>query len=239
MKLANPAPGRPITSPYGPRRHPITGQLGRMHRGVDFGGTFDVLAAADGIIDHIGWNPTGGGHVVIIKHATNLYTVYYHGRERTLWSKGERIRQGDKVYTSGSTGASTGPHLHFEVRRSRTWGNTEDPLAYIGREVSTTIRPAPLKVDGKLGKATWKAWQEALKRDWGYEGIIDGIPGHLTYTAIQRSVGAKTDGLIGPETRKRVQMRLKASDFYLGPIDGIWGKGTITALQRALNQNNY
>ena len=239
MKLANPAPGRPITSPYGPRRHPVTGQLGKMHHGVDYGGTFDVLSAGDGIVDHVGWSPRGGGHVVIIKHAPNLYTVYYHGKTRTKWKKGERIRQGDLVYVSGSTGMSTGPHLHFEVRRSRKWGHTEDPLAFIGREVSVAVKPGPLAVNGRLDKTTWKAWQEALKRDWGYEGIIDGIPGQMTYTAIQRSCNADRTGKLDVATRKRVQMRLKASDFYLGPIDGIWGKGTITALQRALNQNKY
>lgn len=239
MKLANPAPGRPITSPYGPRRHPITGQLGRMHHGVDYGGTFDVLAAADGIVDHIGWSATGGGHVVIIKHATNLYTVYYHGAHKSKYNKGDRITQGAIIYRSGATGAATGPHLHFEVRLSRKWGHTADPMAYIGREQPVDKLPGPLKVDGKLGKHTWMAWQENLKRNWGYEGIIDGIPGKLTHIAIQRSVNAAMDGILGPDTRRRVQKRLKDNDFYLGPIDGIWGRGTISALQRALNVNNY
>ena len=239
MKLLNPAPGRSITSPYGPRRHPITGQLGKMHHGVDFGGTFDVLAVADGIVDHVGYSASGGGHVVIIKHATNLYSVYYHGRERTLYNKGDRILQGSKVYVSGSTGASTGPHLHFELRKSRRWGDTQDPMAFIDREVTIDPSPSVLTVDGKLGKRTWRRWQEILKRDWGYEGIIDGVAGKLTNIAIQRSVNATMDGIMGPQTRKRVQKRLKDADFYLGPIDGIWGRGTITALQRALNQNKY
>jgi peptidoglycan hydrolase-like protein with peptidoglycan-binding domain len=165
--------------------------------------------------------------------------VYYHGRERTKFNKGDRIAQGAKVYVSGSTGASTGPHLHFELRKSRKWGNTQDPMAFIGREVTLDIKPSVLKVDGKLGKLTWRRWQETLKRDWGYEGIIDGKPGPMTYRAIQRSCGAKVDGILGPETRKKVQKRLKDQDFYLGELDGIWGRGTITALQRALNQNHY
>ena len=239
MKLSNPAPDRPITSPYGPRRHPITGQLGKMHHGVDFGGTFDVLSAGDGIVHHIGWSPKGGGHVVIIKHATDLYSVYYHGHDRTKLNEGDRVAAGAKIYLSGNTGASNGNHLHFELRNSPKWGDTKDPMAFIGREVSAAPKPGPLKVDGRMGKNTWAVWQEALKRDWGYEGIIDGRPGKLTYTAIQRSVGAVTDGIIGPHTRKRVQKRLKDNDFYLGPLDGAWGRGTYTALQRALNQNNY
>jgi murein DD-endopeptidase MepM/ murein hydrolase activator NlpD len=239
MKLLNPAPSRPVTSPYGPRRHPITGQLGKMHHGVDFGGTFDVLATADGIIDHVGWSPRGGGHVVIIKHATGLYTVYYHGAHRTKYNKGDRIRQGAVIYRSGNTGLSNGAHLHFEVRLSRRWGHTADPMAYIGREQPVDKLPGPLKVTGRLDKTTWKAWQEALKRDWGYEGIIDGIPGPMTHTAIQRSVNDALTGKLTKATRTRVQKRLKDNDFYLGPLDGIWGRGTITALQRALNVNNY
>ena len=239
MKLNNPAPGRPVTSPYGPRRHPITGELGKMHHGVDFGGTFDVICVADGIIDHVGYSATGGGHVVIIKHAPNLYSVYYHGRERTTWNKGDRIAAGAKVYVSGSTGASTGPHLHFELRKSRKWGDTQDPQAFIDREITVDTKPSVLKVDGKLGKHAWRKFQEVLKRDWGYEGIVDGKPGPMTYRAIQRSAGAKVDGIFDLETRKLVQKRLKGSDFYLGELDGIWGRGTITALQRALNQNHY
>lgn len=239
MKLINPAPGRSITSPYGPRRHPVTGELGKMHHGVDFGGTFDVLCTADGIVDHVGWAPKGGGHVVIVKHAPNLYSVYYHGRERTLYNKGDRIRQGAKIYTSGSTGMSTGPHLHFELRKSRTWGHTHDPLAFIDRDVVVDKLPSVLTVNGKLDKATWRRWQEVLKRDWGYEGLIDGIPGPLTYTAVQRSVNADRTAVWDQQTQKRVQKRLKDNDFYLGPVDGIWGKGTVSALQRALNQNKY
>lgn len=239
MKLNNPAPGRPVTSPYGPRRHPITGQLGKMHHGVDFGGSFRVLAAGDGIVDHIGWSPKGGGHVVIIKHATTLYSVYYHGRERTELKKGDRVTAGTFLYNSGNTGASNGNHLHFELRNSRKWGDTKDPLAYIDKEVPVGTKPGPLKVDGKMGKHTWSVWQQALKTHWGYEGIIDGIPGPMTYRAIQRSSGAKVDGILGPQTRKLVQKRLKGTDFYLGPLDGIWGKGTVSALQLALNQNKY
>lgn len=257
MRIFNPAPGRPVTSPYGPRRHPITGQVGKMHHGIDYGGTFPVLAAQDGIVVHIGWSPRGGGHVVIIKHASNFYTVYYHGRERTHLKKNERVRAGDVVYTSGSTGASTGPHLHFEVRSpTRLWGQTKDPARYISDnaniENNSDIVPSiggpenfygGLKVDGRLGRRTWKAWQEALKYKYGYRGIIDGRPGRMTWTAIQHSAGqhyrGRIDGIPGPLTRKAVQLRLRDLGEYTGRIDGIWGRGTISGLQRALNSKRY
>lgn len=241
MKLYNPAPGRKITSPYGPRKHPITGEYNKMHHGTDFGGTFKVLAAQDGIVDHVGWSPKGGGHVVIIKHASDLYTVYYHGRERTKLNVGDRVKAGDFIYTSGNTGASNGAHLHFEARRSRRWGDTLDAMSLIVDEKPGEAKPeaiindANLKVDGRMGRNTWKAWQEVLKAKYGYTGIIDGKPGKMTWEAVQRSCGATVDGIPGPNTRKAVQRLLKNIREYSGRIDGIWGRGTISALQRALN----
>lgn len=246
MKLYNPAPGRKVTSPYGPRKHPITGQMNKMHHGIDYGGSFDVLSAGDGIVEHVGWSPKGGGHVVIIKHANNLYTVYYHGREATKLQKGERVKAGQFIYRSGNTGASNGNHLHFEVRTpTRTWGQTVDPNIYLSGDAPDPkpVEPAKakLRVDGRLGRNTWKAWQTALKDnpDWGYYGIIDGIAGPITWKAIQRSAGSKPDGIPGPNTRKAVQRKLKSIGEYKGSIDGIWGRGTISALQRALNKGAY
>ena len=258
MKLINPAPGRKVTSDYGPRTHPITGQKGKMHHGIDFGGSFDVLAAGDGIVDHVGWSPKGGGHVVRIKHASNLYTVYYHGKNATKFKLGDRIKAGEVVYRSGSTGASTGNHLHFECRKSARWGDSVDPNLYINNNVvdpkikgsvggpeNAARHQYALKVDGKMGKNTWRAWQNALKENFGYRGIVDGIPGKMTWTAIQKSglkfgYNAKhVDGKPGPNTRKAVQRRLKATGDYRGPLDGIWGPNTISALQRVLNKGLY
>lgn len=254
MKLYNPAPGRKITSPYGPRRHPISGAIGKMHRGIDYGGTFDVLSAGDGIVHKVSYNGnkrTGGGHVVIIKHATKLFTVYYHGRERTKLNVGDRVKAGQFIYRSGSTGASTGPHLHFEVRTgsSGQWGTNVDPNIYLTGsrpDVDTGSEDAykvMLRVDGRIGKNTWRAWQTALKSKWGYRGVIDGVPGRLTWSSVQTSCGkyykGRIDGIPGPNTRKAVQSYLKSLGFYSGKIDGIWGRGTISALQRSLNEGKY
>lgn len=245
MKLYNPAPGRKVTSPYGPRKHPITGQMNKMHHGIDYGGSFDVLCAGDGIVEHVGWSPKGGGHVVIIKHASDLYTVYYHGREATKLQKGERVRAGQFIYRSGNTGASNGNHLHFECRRSRKWGDSVDPNSYLSDEKPSDKPSEPerakIKVTGRLDRSTWKAWQAALKANPKYEyyGVIDGIPGPITWKAVQRSAGSKADGIPGPNTRKAVQRLLKLLREYSGRIDGIWGRGTISALQRALNKGTY
>jgi len=182
VKLSNPAPNRPVTSAYGWRIHPITKKRA-FHRGTDFGGTFDVLAAGDGEIVHIGWNATGGGHVVIIEHQRDLFTVYYHGAHRTTHKLGARVKTGDKIYTSGSTGASTGPHLHFEVRTSKAWGTDVSPDSYF-----TEQGPTKLTVDGIMGKDTWKAMQTVLRKEGYYAGKIDGIAGKLTVSALQRYI---------------------------------------------------
>jgi murein DD-endopeptidase len=253
MRLQNPAPRRPITSPYGPRRHQFNnGQL-RMHRGIDYGGTFDVLAAGDGIVHKVSFNGnprTGGGHVVIIKHGTRLFTVYYHGAHRTRFNKGDRVKAGDVIYRSGATGAATGPHLHFEVRTgiNGQWGTDVDPNIYLtGSKPDVPTGPNGYKVtvtvDGREGRQTWRAWQTALKARWGYSGIIDGIPGRLTWTAVQKSAGShykgRIDGIPGPLTRRGVQLRLQEMGYYKGRIDGIWGRLTWSAIQRSLNEGKY
>lgn len=251
MKIYNPAPGRPVTSPYGPRTHPITKQKGKMHHGIDYGGSFNVLAAQDGVVEHIGWSPRGGGHVVVLKHASDLYTVYYHGAHKTPLKKGARVHAGDFIYRAGNTGASNGAHLHFECRKSRRWGHTFDPESIMVEgsapkpgegEVRKKPRVQPskvLKVDGRMGRNTWRAWQEVLKSKYGYRGLVDGKPGKQTWRSVQRSCGARIDGVPGPNTRMRVQQRLLKLGEYSGKIDGVWGRGTISALQRALNKGVY
>lgn len=253
MRLYNPAPGRPITSPYGPRRHPITGQPGRMHRGIDYGGTFDVIAAQDGIVHLVSYNGNktfGGGHVVIIKHGTRLFTVYYHGAHRTALRKGQRVKAGDFIYKSGATGGATGPHLHFEVRTgvNGQWGTNVDPDIYLtGSKPDVPSGPnaykVSLTVSGRENRQTWAGWQTALKARHDYRGIIDGIPGPLTWTAIQKSCGrhykGRIDGIPGPLTRRGVQLKLRQLNFYSGWISGNWGRLSWSAIQRSLNASKY
>lgn len=117
-------------SPYGPRRHPITGKM-KFHHGVDVAmpvGT-PLTAAADGTIAHKGAGASGG-YTLLIRHEGNWHTVYYHLAQPSHLSIGHRVAAGDVVAKSGNTGASTGPHLHFELRRSKRWGDTVDPTPH-------------------------------------------------------------------------------------------------------------
>jgi len=134
MQLLQPWPD-PYTvnkrSPYGPRRHPITGRQ-TFHHGIDVAmpvGT-PLTAGADGEIVHKG-NNGSGGVTLIIRHANNMHTVYYHLQKPSPHQVGARVGAGEFVAHSGNTGASTGPHLHYELRRSRKWGDTIDPMPHI------------------------------------------------------------------------------------------------------------
>lgn len=113
MRLSNPAPGRYITSAWGTRKHPITGIL-RLHAGIDFGGSFPVLAAAAGKVVENRWHWSFGWYVVI-EHAPGLRTQYMHGAAQSKLKVGTRVAEGQHVYTAGTTGTSTGNHLHFGV----------------------------------------------------------------------------------------------------------------------------
>jgi len=242
-RLTNPWPAGRTVNPnggYGYRIHPITNRR-RFHTGVDVAGTYPVRAAGDGTVVHIGWNPSGGGHTVVIDHG-DIHTAYFHGREATRLKRGQKVRTGDFIYTSGATGIATGAHLHFEVRKSRAQSTHTDPMPYL-RGNPSPVRPDPeptgnLTVDGILGPKTWTAWQRVLASDWGYSGRIDGIPGRLTGQSVQRSgqpfgYRGPVNGNLGPNTRRAVQRRLRVRD------DGIWGRITISALQRKLNAGDY
>ena len=195
---------------------------------MDVAGSFPVTAAADGVVSKVGYSRTGGGHTVLIDHG-EIVTVYYHGAHATALKKGDRVTAGDFIYTSGTTGASTGNHLHFEVRRrGGRWGDVLDPELYLDGKV-----PAPVnKVSGKLDKATWKQWQAALNAAGHNAGRPDGIPGRMTYRAIQRWAGVTADGVMGNNTRRAVQSKLGVKP------DGKWGKMTISELQRRLNKGS-
>ncbi len=113
--MAQPVAGR-ITSGYGSRRHPVLGYR-RMHSGVDFGAPHGapIYAATDGTVAMAGYNG-GYGRYVRLQHSGNIGTGYAH-MSRIAVRPGQQVRRGQVIGYVGSTGLSTGPHLHYEVYR--------------------------------------------------------------------------------------------------------------------------
>ena len=123
-----PIPGyTTVTSEYGMRVHPITGAY-KLHTGTDIGAPMgaDFVSAAKGVVIKATMNPAYG-NMVIIDHGGGVQTLYAHGSE-ILVQVGQEVEAGTPVLKVGSTGYSTGPHAHFEIRIN---GQTVNPLEYL------------------------------------------------------------------------------------------------------------
>jgi murein DD-endopeptidase MepM/ murein hydrolase activator NlpD len=104
-----------------------------MHKGIDIAGPIGtpIYAAADGIVTFAGWNAGGYGNLVEIEHPDGSLTLYAHNH-RILVREGQNVSQGEQVAEMGSTGFSTGPHLHFEIHPSGQ--GAVNPIAYLPAE---------------------------------------------------------------------------------------------------------
>ncbi len=114
--MKTPINGARLSSPFGMRKHPIDG-FNKMHRGTDFAAPMGtpIMASGDGVIKKAGWCG-GGGNCVVIKHNSTYKTVYAHMSKFAIGIRnGVRVKQGQTIGYVGSTGKSTGPHLHYEV----------------------------------------------------------------------------------------------------------------------------
>ena len=126
-QLVHPVPGAPVTSPFGPRVHPIYGTV-RTHTGVDYGadtGT-PIRAAADGVVVSASWYG-GYGNATIIDHGGGLATLYAHQSSMGVGA-GQKVSAGQTIGRVGCTGDCTGPHLHFETRVN---GDPVNPANYL------------------------------------------------------------------------------------------------------------
>ena len=127
--LRAPLASMSVTSPFGFRVNPLTGSLDEMHTGMDLSGqcSTPVLAAAAGTVTEAGWSPYGGGNRIVVDHGNGLKTTYNH-LDRIGVSVGQALTQGGQIAGVGTTGNSTGCHLHFEVMLN---DQTVDPVAYM------------------------------------------------------------------------------------------------------------
>ena len=114
--MKTPINGARLSSPYGMRKHPIDG-FNKMHRGTDFAAPMGtpIMASGSGVVKKAGWCG-GGGNCVVIKHNSTYQTIYAHMSKFAKGIRsGVRVKQGQTIGFVGSTGLSTGPHLHYEV----------------------------------------------------------------------------------------------------------------------------
>ena len=118
-----------VTSEFGNRIHPITGEL-RLHKGIDIGGNAgqSVLASASGIVIIAGV-VSGYGNFVEIKHGNGLTSAYAHLASFNV-NEGDDVSQGEKIGVVGATGGVTGPHLHFEIFKNGAPQNPRDFLNF-------------------------------------------------------------------------------------------------------------
>jgi murein DD-endopeptidase MepM/ murein hydrolase activator NlpD len=139
-----------ISSPYGWRIHPIE-KTRKHHNGVDYASAVGtpvysiargrVMFAGPSKIKGVNGEPGGGGYLIKVRHKVNgewITSAYMHLKKGSITvKKGERVLEGQKIAESGNTGASTGPHLHFEIQRGKVylWTNNgtryTEPVSYI------------------------------------------------------------------------------------------------------------
>lgn len=137
----HPCAGSRLTSPFGHRKHPITGKVNSFHAGVDLAktGNIPILASADGVVKQYIGDTTTYGNVIFIQHTINgnrFDTTYAHLKSK-LVKDGQKVKQGQVIGYMGNTGGSTGQHLHFEIHNG-PWKsgqpNAVDPMLYIDKK---------------------------------------------------------------------------------------------------------
>ena len=144
MKYSNPLKKMHVTSSFGPRIHPIHGING-FHSGVDLRANYEKTFAIDeGVVEKVREYPQGIGKYIVINHV-HFTTVYGHLSEFKV-REGQTVKNGEIIATTGNSGASTAPHLHFEVRignpGSKLWHknnkgmyyNAIDPITFLPGE---------------------------------------------------------------------------------------------------------
>lgn len=167
--LTEPSGGARVSSPFGTRRYYGRSSGGGFHNGIDFEGKtgMPIYAAADGTINHQGWY-FNYGRTVKISHADSFETLYAHmSRFADGMGPGSRVRKGDLIGYIGSTGRSTGPHLHFSVIVN---GQFVDPQPYIsGRGFNSVLANESL--------VAYRQWQQDIRKAAGAKDDSNGFRG--------------------------------------------------------------
>ncbi len=197
-----------ITSLYDKaRKNPVTGKV-QPHWGTDYGNHVDntIVAAAAGKIRTAVNSTSGFGKYVIITHDNGWESVYAHLSAISV-SAGQTVKQGQKIGVKGTTGNSTGVHLHFEISRNR-WSNQ-----YTGN-----VNPALYIDDPEVRKL------QTLLNQLGYKVTVDGIYGDGMLKAVaayQKSVKLNADGVAGSTTMAAVEKSAQLVQIATNPKEEV------------------
>jgi murein DD-endopeptidase MepM/ murein hydrolase activator NlpD len=195
IAFRSPEPGYPIISPFGLRQLPWE-ESGRLHAGVDIAAPAGdpVLAAADGVVTRMAVDP-GYGRFVEVEHAAGLSTRYGHlSRYAARVQPGVAVKAGETLGAVGSTGSSTGSHLHFEIRDQD--GRPMNPELFLGRSFATAA-DLPLREAGRMPRGVRVAY-------------VSNIP-----TSKRGAMQSKLELAGSPDA-----MYLGAADISLDGLDG-------------------
>ncbi len=156
------------SSPFGLRTSPITGSSGEFHWGQDYAAACGtrVYSADAGVVRAVGWHPWGGGNRVEIDHGNGLITTYNH-LEAIAVKKGDSVRVGEVIARVGTTGSSTGCHLHFETIKNGSHKNPHDwtLLPIMQTDQLGTIEMASYAPDADLPSNTSLGWAIPVSED--------------------------------------------------------------------------
>ena len=234
-----------LNSLVGYRVDPKTGKPRVMHRGADYTSHADntIVASAAGRVRFVDTSPTrtGFGRYLIITHANGYETLYAHLASISV-GVGQSVKQGQKIGVKGTSGKSTGVHLHFEMSKGK-WNNRyttnvnpilhiDDPEIRTVQEVLTQLGLYSGEIDGIHGDASITAVEkfQASKRFSG----VDGIPGRGTMAAILD----EKEQIIEAEMKriKDIQSRLVKVGYKL-KVDGLKGTATTNAIKSFQKQS--
>ena len=207
--------GNKITSRFGMRT--LNGTT-RMHQGIDLvaktdkGGsaTDHIMAHTGGTVSAVGYS-SSAGYYVNIQVSSSTLMVYYHLKEQSPLKKGATVKKGDILGYMGSSGNSTGAHLHWGIKRNGSW---IDPEPYLEKDYTETEEAKTVTIAlSVLRKGATGAQVESLQRllhSLGYDlgdKPLDGIFGSKTEEAVkayQKAKGLEADGIVGKATWSRL-----------------------------------